>query len=214
MKINTRNSPRTLVLFIYLLAFILMTWSFNVQAESKKNHNPEVIISTSMGDIKVKLNSEKAPITTKNFLKYVAKKHYNGTIFHRVIPSFMIQGGGHLPNMEEKKTLAEIKNEAKNGLSNLRGTIAMARTDKVDSATSQFFINVVDNQRLNHTDDDNYGYAVFGEVTEGLDVVDKIRYVKTTTKGNHGDVPESAVLINSIVLAKAEKTSKKTKGTK
>lgn len=215
MKINTRNNPRTLVLFIYLLAFALMTWSFNTQAKTKII-NPEVIISTDLGNIKVKLNSDKAPISTENFLKYVEKKHYNGTIFHRVIPSFMIQGGGHLPDMKEKETLAPIKNEAKNGLSNLRGTIAMARTDQVDSATAQFFINVVDNQRLDHVDNNRYGYAVFGEVTEGLDVVDKIRNVKTTNKGEHGDVPENKILIKSVVLASAgaEKMSKKTKGEK
>src|SRR3989338_5269158 len=171
MKTNIRKNHSALVLFIYLLAFALMTWSFNARAEDVKTTNPEVIITTGLGDIKVKLNAEKAPISTENFLKYVKNKHYDGTVFHRVIPTFMIQGGGHLSDMKEKETLAPIKNEAKNGLSNSRGTIAMARTDEVDSATAQFFINVVDNKRLDHVDNNRYGYAVFGEVTEGLDVV-------------------------------------------
>lgn len=216
MKTNIRKNHSALVLFIYLLAFALMTWSFNVQAEDVKSTYPEVVITTSLGNIKVKLNAEKAPISTENFLKYVKNKHYDGTIFHRVIPTFMIQGGGHLPDMKEKETLAPIKNEAKNGLSNSRGTIAMARTNDVDSATAQFFINVVDNKRLDHVDNNRYGYAVFGEVTEGMDVVDKIRDVKTTTKGEYADVPEKTVLIKSVRLAgdKAQKTAKKSKGKK
>jgi len=209
-----------MVLFIYLLAFALMTWSFGAQAEApaktKTSPNPVVVIATNMGNITVKLNSEKAAISTENFLKYIEKKHYDGTIFHRVMKDFMIQGGGHLPSMKEKETLAPIKNEAKNGLSNLRGTVAMARTNEVNSASSQFFINVVDNQRLDHVDDNRYGYAVFGEVIEGLDVVDKIRNVKTTTKGEHADVPEKVVLIKSVKLASAsvEKLAKKNKGVK
>ena len=216
MKTNIRKNQSALVLFIYILAFALMTWSFNARAEEATPANPEVVITTTMGNIKVKLNSEKAPISTENFLKYIQKKHYDGTTFHRVIPTFMIQGGGHLPDMKEKETMAPIKNEAKNGLSNLRGTIAMARTGEIDSATAQFFINVVDNQRLDYVDSNHYGYAVFGEVTEGLDVVDKIKAVKTTTKGEFGDVPEKTILIKSIKLAgtKAEKTTKKSKGKK
>lgn len=212
MKTNINKNPRALVLFIYLLAFVLMTWSFNAQANNKKTSSPEVVISTSLGNIKVKLNSEKAPITTKNFLKYVQKKHYDGTIFHRVMPAFMIQGGGHLPDMKEKDTSAPIKNEATNGLSNLRGTIAMARTEATDSATAQFFINVVDNQRLDHVDEKRYGYAVFGEVTEGLDVVDKIRNVKTVTKGEYENVPEIPVMIKSVRLAPAVKAKADKKG--
>lgn len=218
MKTNIQKNSRVLILFIYLLAFVLMTWSFNVQAANTTN--PEVVITTTLGEIKVKLDSEKAPISTANFLKYVEKKHYDGTTFHRVIPTFMIQGGGHLPDMKEKETLKPIKNEAKNGLSNLRGTIAMARTNEVDSATSQFFINVVDNKKLDHVDDNRYGYSVFGEVSGGMDVVDKIRDVKTTTKGEYGDVPVEPVLIKSIRLvgaatptspAPVEKTTKKAK---
>ena len=221
MKIYIQKNPRALVLFIYVLAFVLMTWSYNVQAleltpPEDKSASPEVIITTSLGNIKIKLNAEKAPISSENFLKYVEKKHYDGTIFHRVMPTFMIQGGGHLPDMKEKETLAPIKNEAKNGLSNLRGSVAMARTNEVDSATAQFFINVVDNKRLDHVDNNRYGYAVFGEVTEGMDVVDKIRDVKTTTKGEHENVPEKIVLIKSVkfVGSKAAKTSKKSKGKK
>lgn len=219
MKLNSIKNPRALVLFIYMFALALMVWTFNVQAATeastesldKKQDSQEVLITTSMGDIKVKLNAEKAPVTVENFLKYVKNKHYNGTIFHRVIPTFMIQGGGHLPDLKEKETQAPIKNEAKNGLSNLRGTIAMARTGEVDSATAQFFINVVDNQRLDYVDDRNYGYAVFGEVTEGMDVVDKIKSVKTTTKDMYADVPEKTILIKSIkvVSGKAEKENKK-----
>lgn len=216
MKTNIQKNSRVLILFIYLLAFVLMTWSFNVQAANATN--PEVVITTNLGDIKVKLDSEKAPISTANFLKYVEKKHYDGTTFHRVIPSFMIQGGGHLPDMKEKATLAPIKNEAKNGLSNTRGTIAMARTNDVDSATSQFFINVVDNKKLDHVDDNRYGYSVFGEVSGGMDVVDKIRDVKTATKGEFGDVPVEPVMIKSVRLASdsapADKTTKKSKGKK
>lgn len=216
MKTNIQKNSRVLILFIYLLAFVLMTWSFNVQAGNATR--PEVVITTSLGEIKVKLDSEKAPISTANFLKYVEKKHYDGTTFHRVIPTFMIQGGGHLPDMKEKETLAPIKNEAKNGLSNLRGTIAMARTNEVDSATSQFFINVVDNKKLDHVDDNRYGYSVFGEVSGGMEVVDKIRDVKTATKGELGDVPVEPVLIKSVRLvgasASSDNTTKKTKGKK
>ena len=218
MKTNIKKSTNTvLVLFIYLLAFVLMTWSYSARAEdkaAKPTTSPEVVIKTSLGDIKVRLNSEKAPISTENFLKYVKKKHYDGTIFHRVIPSFMIQGGGHLPDMKEKDTDAPIKNEATNGLSNLRGTIAMARTNEVDSATAQFFINVVDNQRLDHVNQDRYGYAVFGEVVEGMDVVDKIRNSPTRGFGDYQDVPAETIMIKSVRLAKAAKPAKASKKTK
>jgi cyclophilin family peptidyl-prolyl cis-trans isomerase len=209
---NSLKSQRVLVLCIYALAFVLMTWSFNSRADvvrapakaAKKTANKDtsVIISTSMGDIKVKLNAEKAPITTENFLKYVDKKHYDGTIFHRVIKDFMIQGGGFTPDMKEKDTMAPIKNEANNKLSNKRGTIAMARTNDVNSATAQFFINVENNERLDYKSDAQYGYAVFGEVTEGMDVVDKIRQVRTVTKGAYDDVPAQTVTINSIQRGK------------
>lgn len=217
MKTNVKKSNNAVVLFIYLLAFVLMTWSYRAQADhGDKIQNPVVIISTSLGDIKVKLNSEKAPISTDNFLHYVKKHHYDGTTFHRVIPSFMIQGGGHLPDMSEKPTDKPIKNEAKNGLSNLRGTIAMARTNDVDSATAQFFINVVDNGRLDYVNPSRYGYAVFGEVTEGMDVVDKIRNVETTTKDGFENVPKEPVMIKSVRLdgAQEDKKPAKKKGKK
>jgi cyclophilin family peptidyl-prolyl cis-trans isomerase len=145
-----------------------------------EGENPVVIIKTGKGDIKVKLFKDKAPITVENFLKYVDSGHYEGTIFHRVIPNFMIQGGGFTSDMQQKPTLAPIKNEAQNGLANKRGTLAMARTQVIDSATSQFFINVVDNAFLNFRSPDmqGFGYCVFGEVVEGMDVVDAIRSVQ------------------------------------
>lgn len=161
-----------------------------------------VLMETNYGPIEITLNAEKAPITVENFLKYVDDKFFDGTIFHRVIDGFMIQGGGMLPDMKEKdKGYKPIKNEAKNGLQNKRGTIAMARTNVVDSATSQFFINVKDNAFLNHVNDANYGYAVFGEVTKGIDVVDKIKGVATGFKGMHQDVPVEPVHIVSIKRA-------------
>jgi cyclophilin family peptidyl-prolyl cis-trans isomerase len=167
-------------------------------AESEKN--PVVTMSTNMGDIRIQLDDDKAPITTKNFLDYVNAGHYDGLIFHRVIPGFMIQGGGFDSGMSQKKTSSPIKNEAANGLKNVIGSVAMARTNVVDSATSQFFINVKDNDFLNHknTSPDGYGYAVFGQVIEGMDVVQKIEKVKTGNRGMHQDVPVQAVVINSV----------------
>ncbi|OSM01642.1 putative cyclophilin type peptidyl-prolyl cis-trans isomerase [Magnetofaba australis IT-1] len=156
-----------------------------------------VLISTTKGDIKVALNADKAPISVDNFLAYVDSGFYNGTIFHRVIPNFMVQCGGMDENMREKSTNAPIKNEADNGLGNKRGTLAMARTSVVDSATSQFFINVNDNDFLNHGGRD-FGYAVFGEVVEGMDVVDAIVNSPTGNKGFHQDVPVEPIFINSV----------------
>ncbi len=156
-----------------------------------------VIIETSMGEIHVELDAEKAPITVENFLAYVDDGYYDGTIFHRVIPNFMIQGGGMLEDMSQKQTRDPIKNEADNGLGNDRGTLAMARTQVVDSATSQFFINLRDNAFLNHGGRD-FGYAVFGRVTEGMDVVDKIAGVATGNHGHHGDVPLEPVHLVSV----------------
>lgn len=156
-----------------------------------------VIMSTSMGDIKIELYRDKAPITVENFLAYVNEKYYDGTIFHRVIPGFMIQGGGFAPEMQEKTTKPPIKNEADNGLKNDTGTIAMARTSVVDSATSQFFINLTDNDFLNHGNRD-FGYAVFGKVVEEMDVVNKIAGVKTGNHGMHRDVPLEPVVVESI----------------
>jgi len=164
--------------------------------------NPVVLITTNKGDIRVELDAEKAPITTKNFLEYVSDRHYDGLIFHRVIPGFMIQGGGMDAAMKEKKNKASIKNEAANGLKNNVGTVAMARTNVVDSATSQFFINLKNNDFLNHrsTSPAEYGYAVFGQVIEGMDVVQTIEKVKTGNRGQHQDVPVDAVVINAIKL--------------
>lgn len=161
---------------------------------------PVVVMDTSMGKVEIELDAEKAPISTKNFLSYVDEKFYDGTIFHRVIKNFMIQGGGFKKDMSQKPTKAPIKNEATNGLKNTRGTVAMARTGVVDSATAQFFINVVDNDFLNHSSPDprGYGYAVFGHVTSGMDVVDKIRAVSTGSKDGMTDVPVETVEIKSI----------------
>jgi cyclophilin family peptidyl-prolyl cis-trans isomerase len=161
--------------------------------------NPVVTIETSMGTIKVELNAEKAPITVKNFLGYVDDKFYDGVIFHRVIPNFMIQGGGMLPGMKEKGTKLPIKNEGGNGLDNERGTLAMARTGVPDSATAQFFINLKANTFLDRANSqDGVGYAVFGKVIDGMDVVDKIAGVSTGKRGPHGDVPIDDVVIKSI----------------
>ncbi|MCS6850103.1 MAG: peptidylprolyl isomerase [Gemmataceae bacterium] len=158
-----------------------------------------VIMKTSLGTIKIELYPDKAPITVKNFLDYVDEKFYDGTIFHRVIPNFMIQGGGFEPGMKPKKTRGEIKNESSNGLQNMRGTIAMARTSAPDSATSQFFINVKDNDFLDKANArDGVGYCVFGKVIEGMDVVDKIKNVPTASRGGHGDVPVKDVIIESV----------------
>ncbi len=159
-------------------------------------------LNTNFGTIALELNAEKAPITVENFLQYARDGFYNGTIFHRVIDGFMIQGGGMEPGMLEKPTRDPIKNEADNGLQNTRGSIAMARTPDPDSATAQFFINVADNTFLNHTapTPEGWGYCVFGEVTEGMDVVDKIKGVETTTKGFHQDVPAEDVIIESVEI--------------
>jgi cyclophilin family peptidyl-prolyl cis-trans isomerase len=158
--------------------------------------HPVVVLETSKGGITIELDREKAPVTVANFLKYVDSKFYDNLAFHRVIRNFMIQGGGYEQNLREKTEgqLGTIKNESGNGLSNKRGTIAMARKDDPDSAQNQFFINVVDNERL-----DTYrgGYAVFGKVTEGMDVVDKIREVRTSNQGGMGDVPIDPVLIKT-----------------
>ena len=152
-----------------------------------------------MGPIKIELFEDLAPITVKNFLQYVDDKFYDGTIFHRVIADFMIQGGGFAPGLKVKKTRAPIKNEAGNNVSNERGTIAMARTDEPDSATAQFFINTVDNRRLDRANaKDEVGYAVFGHVVEGMEVVDKIRRVETETPDGHKNVPVKDVVIQSV----------------
>jgi cyclophilin family peptidyl-prolyl cis-trans isomerase len=180
-----------------LLCVITLAAAIGVRAQEK---NPVVVIQTNMGNITVELDAAKAPMSVKNFLSYVDEGFYSGTIFHRVIKNFMIQGGGLTADMQRKDTKAPIRNEATNGLSNMRGTIAMARTDEVNSATSQFFINTVDNKGLDHRGmtPSDFGYAVFGKVIDGMDVVDKIAAVPTKP----GDVPETTVLIKAIVRKK------------
>lgn len=156
-----------------------------------------VVIETSLGAITVEMLEEQAPVSVANFLEYADSGFFDDTIFHRVIPNFMVQGGGFTDDMKQKKTRESIRNEADNGLSNLRGTLAMARTNVVDSATSQFFINLRDNAFLDHGDRD-FGYAVFAKVTDGMDVVDKIAGVATGRKGMHDDVPRETVRIISV----------------
>ena len=161
-----------------------------------------VKLITNFGDITIELNAEKAPITVANFLQYVESGFYDGVIFHRVIDGFMVQGGGFDVDMKQKKTKEEIKNEADNGLTNDNYTIAMARTSVPDSASSQFFINATDNDFLNHTAKtaSGWGYCVFGKVVEGIDVVDNIKKVKTTSKAGHRDVPVEAVIIEKASI--------------
>ncbi len=159
-----------------------------------------VILDTSMGEIHITLDAEKAPITVKNFTDYVEDGFFDGTIFHRVIPNFMIQGGGMNEDMQQKTTKASIENEAKNGLKNKKYSIAMARTMAPHSASSQFFINVADNDFLNHPGQDGWGYCVFGEVASGQNVVDKIQLVETINLGGHADVPAEPVVINKALV--------------
>jgi cyclophilin family peptidyl-prolyl cis-trans isomerase len=162
-----------------------------------------VVIETSMGSLKIELFPDKAPKTVENFLGYVDARFYEGTTFHRVIPTFMIQGGGLTANMETKEGRALVVNESRNGLSNTRGTIAVARMAQPDSGTSQFFINVVDNKQLDRNNfNDGAGYCVFGKVVEGMDVVDKIRNVQTAARGGHNDVPVQDVVIKAVRRAR------------
>lgn len=182
-----------------LLAAFTLSGAAHAQTASAK---PRVKLSTSLGDIVVELDAAKAPKTVENFLQYVDEKHYEGTVFHRVIGNFMIQGGGFTADMQQKPTRAPVPLEASNGLKNDRGTIAMARTSNPNSATSQFFINVVDNAGLNAPSPDGHGYTVFGKVVAGMDVVDKIRAVPTGNRGMHQNVPATPVTINKASLEK------------
>jgi cyclophilin family peptidyl-prolyl cis-trans isomerase len=159
-----------------------------------------VLFKTSKGDIKIELDQEKAPETVENFLSYVESGHYDGTIFHRVINGFMIQGGGFEPSMRQKPAPRTVKNEANNGLKNMVGTIAMARTQAPHSASAQFFINVADNTNLDYPSFDGWGYCVFGEVVEGMDVVNAIKGVPTRNVGSHQNVPVEPVLIESAAV--------------
>jgi cyclophilin family peptidyl-prolyl cis-trans isomerase len=203
-------------LVVVLAAFTLTGVSFIAGCSEEKAPQQEKVISeetqemeakstkvkmeTSMGDIVVELNEEAAPVTVKNFLDYMEEGFYDGTIFHRVIPNFMIQGGGFGPDMERKDAREPIINEASNGLKNERGSIAMARTSHPDSASSQFFINHRNNANLNYTSANNPGYTVFGKVVEGIEVVDEIAAVKTTSKGSYRDVPAETVVIKSVKI--------------
>ncbi|MDD4856569.1 MAG: peptidylprolyl isomerase [Candidatus Krumholzibacteria bacterium] len=157
-----------------------------------------VEVKTNMGAFTVELFPKEAPITVANFLHYIDTKFYEGTTFHRIVPGFVIQGGGFDRNMTKKQTVAPIKNEATNGLKNLKGTLSMARTNDISSATSQFFVNLKDNASLDHVSDAQYGYAVFGKVVKGFEVITRIAAVQTTTKGQYQGVPEKPVIIESI----------------
>ena len=161
-----------------------------------------ILMTTTVGPMTLELDADNAPKTVENFLSYVSSGFYDGTIFHRVIDNFMVQGGGFTADMEQKETQAPIENEANNGLKNARGTIAMARTQDPHSATAQFFINVQDNDFLNHTGENmqGWGYAVFGKVTEGEDVLDKIRCVQTGSQAGHQDVPVEPIIIESVTV--------------
>ena len=152
---------------------------------------------TTLGDFVIELYADEAPVTVANFLQYVDEGHFDDTVFHRVIPGFVIQGGGLTADMSQKATRKPIENEATNGLKNLRGTLSMARTSDVDSATSQFFVNLVDNAFLDHQGPRNYGYAVFGKVVDGMDVIDTIAGVQTGRKRGHDDVPLEPVVVNA-----------------
>lgn len=204
-----QSRPMLKKTFLKTLVALTMSASLGLHAQEAAptaNNQPakgnvKVTIETSKGNIELELDAEKAPVTVQNFLSYVNKGHYEGTIFHRVIPGFMIQGGGFTADMQQKATDKPIQCESKNGLKNSRGAIAMARTSDPHSATSQFFINVKDNANLDYPSFDGWGYAVFGKVTKGLDICDAIVSVPTTRKGPHGDVPAEAITINKVTVA-------------
>jgi peptidyl-prolyl cis-trans isomerase A (cyclophilin A) len=178
-----------------------------VAATSFAHAGPKVSLETSAGQIVLELDADKAPESTRNFLSYVRSGFYDGTVFHRVIAGFMIQGGGFTPGMTRKETAAPIRNEARNGLKNETGTIAMARTSDPNSATSQFFINVADNAALDYPSPDGHGYAVFGKVVDGMEVVMRIAKMPTTRSGYHQDVPAQDVLILKARETAATKTT-------
>ncbi len=181
-----------------LLACAALVLGTALPAAAQKTTAPRVKLETSMGNIVLELDAQKAPKTVANFVQYVKDRHYDGTVFHRVIDGFMIQGGGFTADMNQKPTRAPIKLESQNGLKNSTGWIAMARTSVPDSATSQFFINVVDNSMLNHPQPDGHGYAVFGKVVKGMDTVEAIKAVRTGSSGMHRDVPAEPVVIQSM----------------
>ena len=187
-----------------MMLFLTTTLSFATENKMPDTSSTKVKLTTSLGDIIIQLNPEKAPISSANFLTYVNEGFYNGTIFHRIIPDFMAQGGGFDTSFNQKAVHASIKNEANNGLSNKRGTLAMARTNVPDSATAQFFINYKDNTFLNHTSPtpNGWGYAVFGEVIEGMDVVDAMAKQPTGNRGGHQDVPKTDIVIEKAEVVK------------
>ena len=197
IKKHTIKIIATLII-VFALIFMLRTGVGKMQ-DKEENKATIVVMETNKGNIEIELNSEKAPISVKNFLNYVDKKHYDGTVFHRVISNFMIQGGGFTPDGEQKPVEDPIKLESNNGLKNDEGTIAMARTNIPDSATSQFFINVKVNDFLDYNPD-NDGYAVFGKVTSGMEVVHEIKAVNTGTKFGMGDWPTEDVVITKVYL--------------
>lgn len=196
------NSATSAVRRKTLLAGVTLAGAFMLAGNSWAQAEPKVLIKTSMGDIVVQLNEAKAPKTVANFVQYVKDKQYDGTVFHRVMDGFMIQGGGMDANMKEKTTRAPIPLEASNGLKNDIGTIAMARTSDPNSATAQFFINVANNDMLNAPKPDGHGYAVFGRVVQGMEVVNKIRAVPTGNRGMHQNVPSQPITIVSATLVK------------
>jgi cyclophilin family peptidyl-prolyl cis-trans isomerase len=184
----------------FVTALVLLALCFapsDARAEGAPGGKPLVVLTTSFGEIELELDEAKAPISVRNFLAYVDEGFYDGVIFHRVIPDFMIQGGGFTPALQQKKTRAPIQNEAANGLENLRGALAMARTSDPHSASAQWFINLKDNAFLDHPGQDGWGYAVFGRVSRGMDVVDRIAAVKTGRRGGMSDVPSDTVAIVS-----------------
>ncbi|SRR5690554_721068 len=189
---------RKLLMLAASVLFAVSSTAAVAQAPSNdaKGGKPMVVFSTNYGDFTIELYPDKAPVTVENFLEYVDSGFYDGTIFHRVIPGFVIQGGGFTPEMRQKPTNPPIKNEADNGLKNERGTLSMARTQDVNSATSQFFVNLVDNAFLDHGTRD-FGYAVFAKVVDGMDVIDKIAAVQTTRHGMHSDVPADPVVVEA-----------------
>lgn len=193
----TRRGASSLLAALLTSASLVLPHSVLAQTAA-----PKVRLNTSMGDIVLELNPGKAPKTVENFLQYVSDKHYDGTVFHRVISNFMIQGGGFTTDLQQKPTKAPIPLEAGNGLKNDRGAIAMARTGNPNSATSQFFINTVDNANLNAPKPDGHGYAVFGKVVSGMDVVDKIRAVAVGDQGMHQNVPTTPITILKATLEK------------
>lgn len=194
-------------MFVRALFFILCLACAPAFAADGTATNPHVVLDTSEGKITVELLSKEAPLSVANFIEYAKSGFYDGTVFHRVIPNFMIQGGGFTADMTQKETRGNLKNEANNGLRNLRGTLAMARRGEPDSATAQFFINLTENNFLDHQNETNagWGYAVFGRVTAGIEVVDKIAATATTTVGPLSDVPVQAIVIKNVKLLDAQK---------